>query len=175
MPTTAGVIVEVRRAPTTQVVVVQWQVLDKNMEHQEIPSIDAEPLNLNEGPVAASTDRVGHHPQEPHTPRTSVTSPFNCCQVRAAIIVVKKTFTDIVLQVCHDSIISGVARWVETDLLIVKDIRDAAVEDAILRDKKIQHKRTIDNMEYALRTLGPIIEEAAQMNVTKKARTDGQV
>ena len=63
----------------------------------------------------------------------------------------------------------------ETDLLILKDIRDAAVEDAILRDKKIQHKRTIDNMEYALRTLGPIIEEAAEMNVTKKARIDGQV
>jgi hypothetical protein len=77
-----------------------------------------------------------------------------------------------VLKVCRDSIISGVARWVETELLIDKDIRDAAVEDAILRDKRIQHKTTIDNMEYALRTLGPIMEEAAQMNVTNKEPTD---
>jgi hypothetical protein len=60
---------------------------------------------------------------------------------------------------------------VETELLIDKEIRDAAVEDAILRDKRIQHKKTIDNMEYALRTLGPIMEEAAQMNVTKKEPT----
>ena len=170
--------------------VVQWYVLDENKEHQVLPSIklkgplgkDLRQLEFHSVIIAATSmqDRLQQAKTEWATIRKKRTlhehlQPRLLAAVRAAFTVEKKTFTDIVLKVCRDSIISGVARWVETDLLIGKDIRDAAVEDAILRDKRIQHKRTIDNMEYALRTLGPIMEEAAQMNVTKKARTDGKV
>jgi hypothetical protein len=167
--------------------VVQWYVLDENKEHQVLPSIklkgplgkDLRQLEFHSVIIAATSmqDRLQQAKTEWATIRKKRTlhehlQPRLLAAVRAAFTVEKKTFTDMVLKVCRDSIIRGIARWVETELLIDKDIRDAAVEDANLRDKRIQHKRTIDNMEYALRTLGPIMEEAAQMNVTKKEPTD---
>jgi hypothetical protein len=168
--------------------VEQWCVLE-DKKRQVQPSIklkgpgkDLRQLELHSVNIATTSmkDRLQQAKTEWTTIRKKRTlhehlQPRLLAAVRAAFTVEKKTFTDMVLKVCRDSIISGVARWVETELLIDKDIRDAAVEDAILRDKRIQHKQTIDNMEYALRTLGPIMEEAAQMNVTKKEPTDRKV
>jgi hypothetical protein len=79
--------------------------------------------------------------------------------VRAVWEVEKKTVTDVVLKMCRDSIINRVAYWVETQLLTDKDIVDAAVEDASLRETRKQLNTTIDNMEHVLKALGTIMKD----------------
>ena len=73
----------------------------------------------------------------------------------------KKTVTDVVLKMCRDSIINRVAYWVETQLLTDKDIGDAAVEDASLRETRKKLNTTIDNMEHVLKALGPIMKDTS--------------
>ncbi len=79
--------------------------------------------------------------------------------VRAVWEVEKKTVTDVVLKMCRDSIINRVAYWVETQLLTDKDIGDAAIEDASLRETRKKLNTTIDNMEHVLKALGPIMKD----------------
>ena len=81
--------------------------------------------------------------------------------VRAVWEVEKKTVTDVVLKMCRDSIINRVAYWVETQMLTDKDIGDAAVEDASLRETRQQLITTIDNMEHVLKALGPIMKDTS--------------
>jgi hypothetical protein len=81
--------------------------------------------------------------------------------VRAVWEVEKKTVTDVVLKMCRDSIINRVAYWVETQMLTDKDIGDAAVEDASLRERRQQLITTIDNMEHVLKALGPIMKDTS--------------
>jgi hypothetical protein len=66
--------------------------------------------------------------------------------VRAVWCVEKKTFTDMVLKICRDSIINRVAYWVETQLLTDRDIRDVTVEDSSLHESRKQLNTTIDNI-----------------------------
>jgi hypothetical protein len=85
--------------------------------------------------------------------------------VRAVWCVEKKTFTDMVLKICRDSIINRVAYWVETQLLTDRDIHDAAVEDSSLRETRKQLNTTIDNMEFVLKALGPIMMETSPSQI----------
>ena len=76
--------------------------------------------------------------------------------VKAAWAVEKKTFTDVIMKKCRDSILKERERWVQTELLTDKFIRDAAVEDPSLQDKREQLKNTITKMRESLRMLAEV-------------------
>jgi hypothetical protein len=53
-------------------------------------------------------------------------------QSKAAWTVDKKTFTDMVMMACRDSILQERKHWVQTALFNDKQVRDAAVEESIV-------------------------------------------
>jgi len=85
--------------------------------------------------------------------------------VKAVWSVEKKTLTDLVLKVCRDSIISGVARWVENRMLTDSSIRAAAVEDEDVKDTRMRLKKTIESMHHVLGALGSIMRKEEEEEV----------
>ena len=77
--------------------------------------------------------------------------------VKAAWAVEKKTYTDMVLKKCRDSVIKARVDWVETTLLLDGDIRNEALEDASVEIKRTELKKTIAAMQACLEELHKIM------------------
>ena len=85
--------------------------------------------------------------------------------IKATWAVEKKTFTDMVLKKCRDSIIKERGRWVEMVLLTDMEIRDAAVEDECVQVEREQLNKTITAMKENLKYIdlmmpAPLLEFA---------------
>jgi len=85
--------------------------------------------------------------------------------IKATWSVEKKTFTDMVLKKCRDSIIKERGRWVEMVLLTDMEIRDAAVEDECVQVEREQLNKTITAMKENLKYIdlmmpAPLLEFA---------------
>jgi hypothetical protein len=77
--------------------------------------------------------------------------------VKAAWTVEKKTFTDMIMKACRDSILQEHKQRVQTALFNDKQIRHAAVEVSSVASKRAQLKKTIASMKESLQTLDTIM------------------
>jgi hypothetical protein len=77
--------------------------------------------------------------------------------VKAAWAVEKKTYTDMVLKKCRDSVIKARIDWIETTLLLDNELRAEALEDLSVELKRAELKKTIAAMQSSLEELKKIM------------------
>eukprot|EP00966_Prymnesium_polylepis_P205596 4764467-Prymnesium_polylepis.1 len=77
--------------------------------------------------------------------------------VKAAWAVEKKTYTDMILKKCRDTVIKARIDWVETTMLLDPEIRADALEDHAVEVQRRELKETIKAMQRCLEELSAIM------------------